>query len=776
MNNIGVAPLPGTKKWCFVSTRVFSEANGTELPDVPNRVPFPQGAIVELSGQQLQVNDILWSEVVYKYNEFSQANKMWEERTVTGWVNDLFLDDYNVEFPGFVLNIPNQTADPTDAQQYMVVEGYQRNNLCGEFCVALIITRDKNPDASILSILNDWRDAPKSLYTEVLAGEKEEKTTARHLKDILRVYGYSDGGDTDDGDIANLFSGVKGHSLARDGMKAMLKTHYLIALIKSNVKGSGELLSIDQGSGIDERNHWVVVERLTRNGNGIVLYNPFPNKWEEYSYTDFFASCTSAMLAGLWVKRKSSEVQKEADVEAPKFVGVHIDKPLHDKAEQYLFIKNGKKTELCGEFSVAYILSKSIDNILQRPEEQPPELPELVNILKAYGHYKEIKSFSMEGVLDYWNETQPKLHAYHVGQNKGTGTWQLKTILRAYGYNNPDDFMDFDDALRDGVAGQYLPSAGRMSRMLNTHFFIAGVAIDKTSGRLVGRSKLIRDHEHYTAHWVVVEKIEPVGKHYMAYHSGGSGGWVTLYNPFMNTEEGYSYREFTNALDETGAGWDGLWVKRKINPKFEKQQIEIPPVEVNAPAGNNPARKKEAVPRKLEKPVAELIQKKISNKVPPDTLIKDVVAFSGWDISEILNRPDVKKYLQALNEVVEAPVDDFEKTVQENLQIKSLPAEITILIRKSSKEDSALAVVMVKALLDSGVLTVGDNSEARIDESPQASRTIGGSFRKQTMGNFLRQSEMPEMGVELTLKVANVILPKVALCASQEIASIRAQK
>ena len=55
--------------------------------------------------------------------------------------------------------------------------------------------------------------------------------------------------------------------------------------------------------------HWVVLESVTPNGrasgNGgwTEIYNPFPNKRQEYSYDEFMASFRT--LDGLWVKRKT---------------------------------------------------------------------------------------------------------------------------------------------------------------------------------------------------------------------------------------------------------------------------------------------------------------------------------------------------------------------------------------------------------------------------------------------------------------------------------------
>jgi len=52
--------------------------------------------------------------------------------------------------------------------------------------------------------------------------------------------------------------------------------------------------------------HWVVLDKITPYGVNraqVEIYNPYPNRREEYSYADFIRSCAPT-YTGLWVNRE----------------------------------------------------------------------------------------------------------------------------------------------------------------------------------------------------------------------------------------------------------------------------------------------------------------------------------------------------------------------------------------------------------------------------------------------------------------------------------------
>ena len=496
------------KKWCFDRTPVYFSAEEPQPSayldkgTVVGLTEPPQNIAAASSGSP-------WSEIAYQVNDL-QVGTQW----VTGWVNNAYLDDYNEKFPNSGVVIPNPTPNPRDAQQYMLLDGTVRYNMCGELCVAFLV--NDNIDA----VLAKWKAKSPNAYNSVLAGGKDTGTFVSDMNNMLGAllgeYGFGSDPDQTVNFSDRLTIPVSAASLLED-LKKMLVTHSLVALVTIN--NSGELI----GKENVRIKHWVVVDRLTQNGNRVELYNPFPNKREEYSFHEFYGSCRLPWL-GAWVKRKEARSIDSAE-EFPKFeVPIANPNPAYNAA-QYLDIDGKKKTNLCGEFCTALIVKESINT-----------------------------------VLEHWKEVQPLLYVDVVGNNKGTGTFDLKTILKSYGYNNEGDILDFGAGLIDPYVKKYLFSPGRLAKMLEAYLFIAGVNIDGITGRLKAGDDI--------RHWVVVDKIAPVGK-----QVGGNGGWVELYNPFLNRREEYSFREFAKSV---GAQWNGLWVKRQIVPKFVPQVVVGP--------------------------------------------------------------------------------------------------------------------------------------------------------------------------------------------------------
>ncbi len=211
-------PVVETKKWCFANN----------IPALTSNSPVPlftlnQGDVVVIKQQHIRVpgSDSSWSEVASNGN--------------TGWVNEVFLDDYVEEFPPNEVKIPHPTNDPNDAQQFMMWGGIEQVNMCGELCAAYVVRND------IELVLNTWKNSKVKGSFSYNEGTIRKGLYAPHLKNILQAYGY-----TNAGDIFDLDAGVKEHSLDPDCMTEMMKSHYLVARIKSNVDHAGELLAVDQ--------------------------------------------------------------------------------------------------------------------------------------------------------------------------------------------------------------------------------------------------------------------------------------------------------------------------------------------------------------------------------------------------------------------------------------------------------------------------------------------------------------------------------------------------
>lgn len=736
-------PAVDIKKWCFENHIPLGRSNDSTPVFILN-----QGNVVTVRQQNVRVPGDLntWAEVEYTYSQQNEEKK-WVTSTVSGWVNEIYLDDYVEKYPGNVVKIDNPTEDPRDAQQYMIWDKNTadasdtgvRYNMCGEFCVAYIVRKEIDPNISIESVLEKWKSAPKEKrghFSYTLSTIKNG-TTVSHLKDILQLYPEYTSPQDQDQIFMDLRTGLdlKDGPFKWDGIKDRIRTHHLIALVK--IDTSGTLIPREK-AGIS---HWVLVENVTRNGKAVELYNPFPNKLQEYSFTEFISSCSTGPLSGLWVRRKKPlHVGFVQSILPRQFeVALGITRPPgYQGAEQYIDREGGKKTNLCGEFSVAYILSESLDRtIMHWKAKQSTESGEFLKMLKAYGYFDDkasnSKPFTIGTVLDHWRDAQLELYKHHVVDNQPTGPRELVSILTAYGYNNPGDYVGFQSGLTDPVTKKYLPSPGRMRKMLKTHFLIAGVGINNITGQLKSPGG--------TRHWVVVEKITPVGKHYLTRHFGGSGGWVELYNPFTNVLEEYSYLEFTNSMSETGL-WDGLWVKRDIDPVFKSQTLMFPVAEQATGRPNNartPGFKKAAASSKwkMEKLRAE-IAKKLVNKKDPELVLKLMVqAGTGWSMQEIANFiPDLKKPDSAQTGDLKA----LEDSICRSLDVDSIPPEVGEWISSHSKGNSTLAVDLASALCNHGILTF-ENRKGRFNNGPlsafqpvnKVASVIGPVFARKVM-------------------------------------------
>lgn len=286
------------KKWCYASLTPFNAS-----PNGAKRFDLPQGAVVEPTGQQqhLSVNakDSLWTEVQY-----TGADGV----VKTGWVNDAWLDEYIEQFPDPEVQIPNPTPEPTDAPQYMLVEGKTKFNMCGELCIAFVVRED------IESVLAKWRTAAPSFYNSILAGDRDKPTGAEDLRSILTAYGYT----TDNGNLVSFRAGLTdpliGFQPSQGRIGTMLQTHFLVAM--ATINGRGKLINKNDDTStkkgknkpVAEKGilHWVVVDKVMPNGMNagrVELYNPYHNRRQEYSFTEFIKSCNSPSWPGWWVKR-----------------------------------------------------------------------------------------------------------------------------------------------------------------------------------------------------------------------------------------------------------------------------------------------------------------------------------------------------------------------------------------------------------------------------------------------------------------------------------------
>ena len=580
------------QKWC-----VTKQATLCNSPKGDVIATLWIGSVLEVTGRQEvvpmlgrdgQTYSSIWMEGKYRN----------AQGTLTGWVRNEFFDELEEKFPEPLVDIPiysdgleepfpYATREPNDPPQYLVLGKNSRGeelvkfNLCGEFCVAFVM------GVGIKKFLKDWEQAAGSLFKWTLGGDSDKASDTSLLKNMLGTYGYSvsNGNVVDFADT--LVSPVfEGQNLSPGRFHKMLQTHTLIAGVVIN-KFTGKLVPDDGNRRINNGiNHWVVLDKTFPNGTDggrVELYNPFTNQRQEYSYEYFISSFGGGTYSGCWVKRTQEQAVTSISSsqkwwiaagtfrELPdglpirtlnkgtvvEFTGATETKngrswtqirhngkvgwarnavledfserypntevviphptPAEDDAEQYMFLpgEDGIKRNMCGQLCAAFILHIDIETFVADWK------------VKAKRFYE----LSIARRADY-----------------GTGVDALESMFRVSPYNAvPGDVFRFEMGMKDPVTSLVIPSAGKMKKMLENYYLVAGVRIkagDRFTGRLSGQG---------LGHWVVVDKVFPSGRH------SGSGGWVELYNPYPNRRQEYTYDEFMQSF----LGTLGLWVKRK---------------------------------------------------------------------------------------------------------------------------------------------------------------------------------------------------------------------
>ncbi len=284
-----------TKKWIIGQPRfykdirkepnseTFSVNEADYLRNIPLRsvvtVPPNQRKIVDKKGA-------LWSEVVYKNTKGDDIH---------GWVKDNYLEDVmeNPNFKDAEVHIPHPSTDPNDPPQFLMwdSETVVKTNMCGELCVAFIGGDD------IETFLKKWEAHDNLYYPWAVKGDSNKPLLWYHLDKMLEVYGYPSpnlkykDGLTDPG-IGFMPTPAR--------IKKLLETRFLIARVR--IDSSGKLVRQDDTPWVG---HWVVLDKVTPYGvnrGRVEIYNPYPNRREEYSYADFIKSCSPG-YSGLWVNR-----------------------------------------------------------------------------------------------------------------------------------------------------------------------------------------------------------------------------------------------------------------------------------------------------------------------------------------------------------------------------------------------------------------------------------------------------------------------------------------
>lgn len=185
---------------------------------------------------------------------------------------------------------------------------------------------------------------------------------------------------------------------------------------------------------------------------------------------------------------------------------IKIDSPTvyRGDAAQYLIYLGAKQYNLCGEFSVLYCaqwLESSIEEWLDEWKSK---------------HFND------------WNLV------FSNKYSRTTGITQLEQMFQTFeGYTEKFERLTESFYLPERKRPHFTP--GRLRTFLLDNRAIVGVKISTYTGRL---------QKSGTPHWVVLEAISTYQQ----------GGLVTLYNPFSNSLEEYSWEEVYASVTGTPYG------------------------------------------------------------------------------------------------------------------------------------------------------------------------------------------------------------------------------
>lgn len=213
-------------------------------------------------------------------------------------------------------------------------------------------------------------------------------------------------------------------------------------------------------------------------------------EWRRVQYSNGLRSYAGFVYAGLLDR----VTEKYSPVLTVPFQTVNPQ-----DAAQYMVYLSNVQYNLCGEFCVVYCVA--------------PDMP-------------------VDAFLEGWKVKAPSFfnRIFNGGKSRGTDLGDLDSMLAALGREIPS--ARYNVALRDPVLGRPIVTPERVKALLEDNFIISSCHISGLTGSLRGSGIL---------HWVVLEsiEIEDVGR-----------ARVTLYNPFVNKLQEYSWAELVGSMGQ----------------------------------------------------------------------------------------------------------------------------------------------------------------------------------------------------------------------------------
>lgn len=202
-----------------------------------------------------------------------------------GWIFASLAEPYVENLPKNIIKIDNQTPTPYDFEQYIIHAGIKQTNLCGELCCCLAL------GVSLSGLMDVWEIKAPKLWARIKGAGKFTGTSREDLIGIFDAFTLQ---------VSTLESKTLDPLLKRsrytvDGLRVLAETGYPICGVKMD-GNTGYL----RGQGIG---HWVVVVKVEpeRTGGIVTVFNPAPNRWEQYTWREWNA--TAPQVYGVWLEK-----------------------------------------------------------------------------------------------------------------------------------------------------------------------------------------------------------------------------------------------------------------------------------------------------------------------------------------------------------------------------------------------------------------------------------------------------------------------------------------
>lgn len=193
-----------------------------------------------------------------------------------GYIERRLLDVYIESLPRDCVDLEGlQTSDPSDAAQYIMWTpykgggSYRQVNMCGQICCSYLA------HSSLENVLTAWEMCNPSSYNRIFGSDGiADGTAPSDLVTILKCIGIP-------------AAEISSKDFPQYTPELVSKWNGVIVSCHIDTTRNGRL----SGDGVL---HWIIIVNsfLDRCGYGTVdIFNPFSNRVERYSYSEFAKSC-----------------------------------------------------------------------------------------------------------------------------------------------------------------------------------------------------------------------------------------------------------------------------------------------------------------------------------------------------------------------------------------------------------------------------------------------------------------------------------------------------